>query len=170
MRLTNKTKRIYTNKGHTMMELLFYISFFILFSLIVINSLINMAGSFRETTVYAEFLESGNIVERIAREIRQANSISAISSTDLVLNSTDSGGTAKTVEIVLSGSNIQFLENGSLVGNLNTANTSVTALTFTQITTTQGAAIKIAITVQSSSDKLGRAITFYNTIGLRGSY
>src|SRR3989338_6514577 len=157
-------------KGYAILELLFYIAFFAILSLVVINAMIVMTRSFRETSIQGELIQSGVIMERISREVRQAYNISSISSTDLNLNSTDSGGANKTVEFLLSGTDIQLLENGVLTGNLNTPNIAVTALTFTQVTTTKGKAVKVALTVKSNNDALARTQDLYDTIVLRGIY
>ncbi len=155
--------------GYALLELLFYISFFAILSIAVINSMITMTKAFRETTIQAELLQSGSIIEKISRDIRQADSISSISSTDLKMNTT---GVDTVVEFKLVGSDIQFLENGSSTstGNLNTPNIVVTALSFTQITTNAGKAVRVTMSVRSTSDALGRTVDFYDTIALRGSY
>jgi len=157
-------------KGYAILELLFYIAFFAILSLVVINAMIVMTRSFRETSIQGELIQSGVIMERISREVRQAYNISSISATDLNLDSTDNGGANKTVEFLLSGTDIQLLENGVLTGNLNTPNIAVTALTFTQVTTTKGKAVKVALTVKSNNDALARTQDLYDTIVLRGIY
>ena len=157
-------------KGYAILELLFYIAFFAILSLVVINAMIVMTRSFKETSIQGELIQSGVIMERISREVRQAYNISSISATDLNLDSTDNGGANKTVEFLLSGTDIQLLENGVLTGNLNTPNIAVTALTFTQVTTTKGKAVKVALTVKSNNDALARTQDLYDTIVLRGIY
>ncbi len=156
--------------GYAILELLFYISFFAVLSIVVINSMIIMTKAFRETTIQAELVQSGGIMERMSREIRQAYGINTISGSDLKLNTTDSVGANKTVEFALSGTDVHFLENNTLTGNLNTPNIVVTALSFTQITGTVGNAIKVTLSVRSTSDSLNRVVNFYDTIVLRGSY
>ncbi|OGI95138.1 hypothetical protein A3A03_01805 [Candidatus Nomurabacteria bacterium RIFCSPLOWO2_01_FULL_40_18] len=156
--------------GYAVLELLFYISFFAVLSLVVINAMITMAKSFRETAIQAEFMQSGNIMERISREIRQAYNISLISGSDLVLNTKDDAGVDKTVEFLLSSTNLRLIENGVLTGNLNTPNISVTAVTFTQITTAKGKAVKVTMTLVSQNDTLNRSQNFYDTVVLRGIY
>ena len=47
--------------------------FFSIMVLLVINSMVTMAKSFRETSIYGEFVQSGSIMERIVREIRASN-------------------------------------------------------------------------------------------------
>src|SRR3989338_4925910 len=99
-------------KGYAILELLFYIAFFAILSLVVINAMIVMTRAFRETSIQGEVIQSGVIMERISREVRQAYNISSISATDLNLDSTANGGANKTVEFLLSGTDIQLLENG----------------------------------------------------------
>lgn len=159
-----------SKKGYAIIELLFYIAFFTLLSLVAINAMVVMTRAFRETAIQSELLQSGNIMERITREIRQAYGINAISASDLTLNTKDAAGADKTVRFFLSGTNLQMLENGVLTGNLNASNISVTAATFTQINTLKGKAVKIFLTVKSDNDKLNRTKDFYNTVVLRGGY
>jgi hypothetical protein len=159
-----------TSAGYAALELVFYISLFAVLSIVVINAMITMSKSFRETTRQAELVQSGTILERISREIKGAYDIGSIGSTDLVLNTKDSGGANKTVEFSLSGSNVQLTENTVFTGNLNAPSIAVTALTFSQVTTTQGKAVKVAITVKSVSDPLARTEDFYDTVVLRGYY
>jgi len=159
-----------TKHGYAILELLFYIVFFSILSLVVINAMITMARIFRETTVYAELVQSGVIMERIGREIRTSYDISSISSSDLALNTTDSIGANKTIRFLLSGTDLQFFENAVLTGNLNTPNIVVTGLTFSQITTVQGKTVKVVLSLRSSNDKLNRVQDFYDTIVLRGGY
>lgn len=153
-----------------MLELLFYIGLFAIIAILVINALFSMTRGYRETTIYSELLQSGNIMERITREIRQATGINTISSNDLKLDTKDEAGASKTVEFALSGTNIQLLENNAFVGNLNSPDIAVTALTFTQITTTTGKAVKVSLTVRSNHDAQGRSFDFNDTVVLRGNY
>jgi len=167
----NKNKNgLPAQAGYAVLELLFYISLFAILSLVVINTMITMAKSFKETALQAEWVQSGTIIERISREIRQAYDINSISSSDLKLNTKDISGANKIVEFLLSSSNVQLLENNIFIGNLNTPKIVVTGLTFTQITTAKGKAVKILLTIKSTNDILNRTQDFYDTIVLRGSY
>jgi len=164
------TKNNKTKHGYVLLELLFYISFFTILSLLAIDAIITMARSFRETSIQAELARSGTIMERIGREIRASYDVGAISGNDLTLNTRNDTGANKTVKFSLSGSDLELLENGVLTGNLNTPNIDVTALSFTQITTAKGKAIKILLTVKSVNDTLVRTQDFYDTVVLRGDY
>lgn len=156
--------------GYAILELLFYITFFSIMALLVINSMVTMARSFRENSVYGELVQSGTIMERMVREIRASYDVVSITATSLKLNTKDAVDADKTIEFVLSGNNIQFLENGVLTGNLNTPNIIVTSLSFTQINTVKGEAIKISLSLRSTNDVFNRVQDFYDTITLRNSY
>ena len=158
------------NHGSTILETLFYVTFVAVLSIVVINAMITMTKAFKETSVQRELIESSTIMEKISREIKQSYSINTISASDLKLNTKDDAGANKTVEFLLSGSNIQYLENDALTGNLNTANISVSNLSFTEITTTAGKAVKISFTLSSIHDSLSRTYDFYDTSVLRGGY
>lgn len=165
----NKTK-IKTENGYAVLELLFYITFFAIFSLVVIDAMIMMSRSFKETSIQAQFVQSGVIMERMSREIRSSYGISSISGSDLVLNTKDSANINKTVEFKFVSPNIQLWDAGNNIGNLNSPNIVVTDLVFTQITTAKGKAVKILLTIKSNNDALGRTQDFYDTVVLRGDY
>ena len=95
----SKIIKIKKESGYTVLELLFYVAFFGVLSILAINAMISMGKSFREATIQAEFVQSGTILERIGREIRQAYDIDLTSTnTDLKLNTKDSAGVNKTME------------------------------------------------------------------------
>lgn len=156
--------------GYAILELLLYTSFFAVLVLVVINAMIVMTQAFRETTLSGEWVQSGVVMERIAREIRSSCDVSLASGGDLKLNTKNAVGAEKTVEFLLSGSNVQLLENNIFTGNLNAPNIIITNLTFTQITTTEGKAVRVLLTLKSGNDKYDRPVDFYDTVTLRGSY
>ncbi|MFA5932167.1 MAG: hypothetical protein WC793_02210 [Candidatus Paceibacterota bacterium] len=156
--------------GYSVVELIFYIAIFSVVSIVVIDAMIVMARSLKETSLQNEFIQNGTIMERVSREIRASYAIGSIGPTDLVLNTKDNSGANKTVEFLLSGSNLQLLENGTLTGNLNAPSISISNLIFTQITTAKGKAVKVSFSIQSSNDLSGRIQNFYDTVVLRGYY
>ncbi len=158
------------NSGFTVVEILFYIVIFVALSVVVINSLLVMTKSFKETTILTSLTSNGNIMESITREVKQANSIHTITANTLKLNTTDSGGAPRTVTFSLSGTNVQFSENDVVIGNLNSATVAVNSLSFTQITTAESRAVKISMTIRSTNDALSRTYEFYDTAVLRGLY
>ncbi|MFA4975456.1 MAG: hypothetical protein WC839_01080 [Candidatus Paceibacterota bacterium] len=172
LKIKNKTHflKFKRNSGYAILETVFYIALFAILTVAVIDALLTMTKSFKETSIHAELMQGGDIMEKISRETRQAYGINAITSTSLKLNTKDSAGTNKTVEFSLSGLDIRFLENDTFIGNLNTQNISISNITFTQINTAKGVAIKVFLTIRSLYDSLNRDRDFYNTIVLRGSY
>jgi Tfp pilus assembly protein PilE len=165
-----KFKNQNQQKGSSLVELVFYISIFTILVLVVINAIIVMSKSFKETTVHATLESGGAIMERMSRQIKQASSITSISPTDLVVVTKDQNGNAETVEFVLSGSNINFLQNGASTGSLNSPNLAVSDLFFTRVTTAKGDVVKISFSVSSVNDSLNRTADYYNTVVLRGDY
>ncbi|MFM7088617.1 MAG: type II secretion system protein J [Candidatus Paceibacterota bacterium] len=157
-------------KGFTLVEMIFYIAVFSAVSLILIRAVLIMVASFRETQVVADINQTNQIMERISREIRQADSIQTISSTNLKLNTTDTAGNPATITFTLSGTNLELRENDVLVGNLNPSTISVTALSFIQQVMIHSTGVKVTMTIQSSRYGVVKTENFYNTLVLRGSY
>lgn len=164
-------KFLYKNqKGFTLIEMLFYVALFSVVSLILIKAIITMVGSFRETQITSDINQANQIIERVSREIRQADGINTISGSNLKLDTTDASGNPATITFTLSGTNLELRENDVLIGNLNSTNVAVNSLSFTQITTTQSTAVKLTMTVQSNRYGSTRTANFYDTLVLRGSY
>lgn len=167
----NKIKKhISTRSGYAVLELLFYISFFILLSLVVIDAMITMAKSFRETEIYTDLIQSSTIMEKITRDLRQANDFSFTSGI-LVINTKDDAGSPKTITYTYANPNIQITDSvlGNL-GNLNAPNITVTNFNVTTTTTTMGKAATILLVVKDNNDASGREVDFNDTIVLRGDY
>lgn len=167
---------IQNKKGYSIIEMLVYLALFAAISIVVINAYITIFGSFTTTRVNRDLLESGSTtMERISREIRQAKNIDVVNSTlssspgVLQLNSTDSGGVAQVIKFSVTSGALNIYKDGTLVGNLLGQNVSVTSLIFRRITTTNGEAIKIELTLQSVQNN-NRSENFYDTIVLRGEY
>ncbi len=158
------------NKGFSLIETLFYISLFAIVSLILVRATLTMISAFRDTQVTADINQTNQVLERISREIRLANSVNTISSSSLKLNTEDSSDNPKTITFTLNGTNLELRENDVLTGNLNSTNLAISALNFTQITTTNSIAIRITMTVKSNRYGSTRTEDFNNTLVLRGSY
>lgn len=159
-------------KGYALLEIIFYISIFSVLTLTVMDAIIVMTKAFKETSIQTDFVQSSAIMERISREIRQANGINSINNNgnNLILDTKDDAGNNKTVEFLLSGSDLQLKENDILTGNLNIPNIIITNLSFSQIITTKGLAVRVIFNARSSRDGLNRVEDFYDTIVLRGKY
>ncbi len=158
------------NQGYALLEAVFYVSLFAIFSIAIINSLAVMTKSFKEAAIYRDLAQGGVIMERISREVKNSKSIAAITGTNLKINTVDHDGANKTVEFSRSGSALRFLENDVFTDNLNSPNTLISSVSFTQINTNMGTAVKIFVSVSSERDPAGRTADFYDTVVLRGDY
>ncbi len=169
--------KINKNKGYSLIEIVVYLAIFSALSVLVINSFIVILGSFNTTRANRDLLQSGSkTMERLSREIRQAESVDLVHSTlgsspgVLQLNSRDSAGTPMTVRFAIASGNLNLYENGTLVDNLVMENISPTSLIFRRIATTNSEAVKIELTVQDTSSTSTKTENFYNTVILRGTY
>ena len=159
-------------KGFSIVEILVYLAIFTALSILVINSFITILSSFDITNMNRKLLESGTIsMERISREIRQAESVNAITtSTALVLNSHDNLESDMVIKFINEDGKLNFYKNDNLEGNLLGQNISVTNLIFSRITTAKSEAVRIIMTLQYSGENNIKSENFYDTIILRGGY
>lgn len=157
-------------RGYAILELIFYVSFFAVLSIAVISSMLTMSRSFKETAVFLKASRGAEIIERMVRETRNANTINTISATSLKLNTTNEAGVATTMEFTLAGTDIELRENNSLVGDLDAPNIIVESLSFTEIITTAGKAVKMQLSISLADDPSSRMFDFYDTVVLRGNY
>lgn len=155
-----------------MIELLFYLSLFGVFSIAVINSIIVMGKSFQQTNINTDFIQSLHIVERISRDIKNSYSIHALGSGDITLNTRhEITNTPILRRYKFTNGNVELYENEVLIGNINNVHTDIDTLTFTRIDTARGTAVKIFLQVSSNRDpSLARTEDFYTTVVLRGDY
>lgn len=169
----NKQKQ----NGYSLVEIIVYLAIFSAISVLVINSFIVVASSFSATRTNRDLLESGSkSIERMAREIRQAtsvdvtNSVLATSPGVLQLNSVDSSGTAVLIKFNVLNGALNMYEGGNLVGNILGQNITASSLIFRRISSANGEAVKIELTLTDSISKDSQTANFYDTIILRGKY
>ena len=169
-------KKIKKN-GYSLVEIIVYLAIFTTLSVLVINSFVIVLGAFNTTRSNRNLLESGSLaMERISREIRQASSVDIANSVMgsnpgvLQLNSTNSAGTTMIMKFVVGNGALNISKDGVLIGNLLGQNILVDNLIFRRITTTNGEAVKIELTLEDSGSKISRLENFYDTIILRGAY
>lgn len=165
-------------QGFTLVETLIYVSLFAVLSVFLINSLLIMMSSYTTVRANNDILDAAhNSYERLSREIRSAQSIDNIVSVFgvnpgiLKLNTTDSSGSSITEQFNLNSGtgNLEFTNNGTLVGDLNGGHVEITSLIFRKITTAVGSAVKIEMTIQSGRMP-SLSMDFTDTIVLRGDY
>ncbi len=163
--------------GYSIIEILVYLAIFTALSIVVINSFIVILSSFNTTNMNRKLLESGSVVmERMSREIRQANSVDIAGSSFgsspgvLQLNSTDESNNGIVIKFAVVDQALNLYQDGNLLGNLLGQNVSITSLIFRKISTTNSEAAKIEMTLQYSKGQMIKSVNFYDTIVLRGGY
>lgn len=164
-------------KGFSLVEMLFYIALLSLALLAVTETLILVTRSYGNLrSVQRIEQEAGVSLERMVREIRDAQSVNGASSVfdshpgKLLLNTTNASGATRTVEFFLDNGKLSLKENGVVLGALTSAKTGVTNLIFRTITTARSQAVKIEMTLQSGNGSALRTEHFYATAVLRDSY
>lgn len=162
-----------SKKGYTLLETVVYVGIFIVILVAVLDMLVTLSKSFARVRAYNEVRVSGmNAMERMAREIRTAASRdSGSEDDDLLLNTTDSVGTPKIVELYWDTTvkNVNIVDDGVNKGSLTGSSTEVTSLLFRNASTTKGDVIKIEMIVRSKKIT-NVAVNFYDTIIMRGGY
>lgn len=164
-------------RGFSLVEMLFYVVILSLSLIAVMQTLMVLTRSYGVLrSVQRIEREASTAMERMIREIRDANDIDDAGSVlgtnpgELLLRSTDSSGTARTVEFYLDGGKVSLRENGVVSGLLTTAKATVSNLVFRKITTTNSKGVKIEMTITTGSGPSAQSENFYATAVLRDSY
>lgn len=164
------------NKGFTIVELLVYMAVFAFISILVINMFLSISRAFVEIKANHELAQSSSaVLERMTREIKWANGIDGASTLGtspsvLILNGTDSSGSARVATFNVSSSKVNFTENATSFGSLLTNNVTASNFMVRQITTTISSAVRIEVTLTFTRGSIVRTENFYTTVALRGGY
>ena len=160
--------------GYSLVEMIIYVSILSIISLLAINTILSFGPSYHALLAYRSAENSGIVsIERMSRDIRSANSVNTGNSTlgtspgVLTLVST-SNGISTTTKFYLQNNILKVDVNGAYSGPLSLSNTSVTNLVFNLLTSTEGNAVKVDMTVQSTSSPATKTKTFHSTIILKG--
>lgn len=159
--------------GFSIIEIIIYISIFSLISIVVINSFILTMSLFSVIRTNHDLLDSGSIsMDRISHEIRQAKSIDVANSTPeiLQLNSTDISGNPVVIKFAKENNTLNLYKDSTLVGSLLIQNVILNSISFNQILTTNGEAVKIKMVIQDTRSRENKIENFYDTVVLRGKY
>ena len=163
--------------GFSLVEMIIYLAFFAILSILAINATILVMKSFYSLRLDENINQSATTaMERMSREIRNAydvNTVSSILDTSpgmLTLLTRSYGGTNTIIVFYVDASNqphmsIDGVDNGPLVSKTIT----VTNLVFHLLTGPKSMAVKIEMTLHDSHSTIAKSIKFYDTIVLRGS-
>ena len=162
--------------GFTLVEMIIYIAFFAVLSVLAIESTIIVMKSFYSIRLTQNINQSATVgLERMSREIRNAYDIDTTQSTfgvnpgRLTLRTKDAGGANTTIEFYVSGSQLFIKEGVVDRGSLMTKNAVLTNLVFRQIANPNSRAVKIEMAIRDTRGVLQKDVNFYDTIILRGS-
>lgn len=163
--------------GFSLVEILFYTAILAVALVAVMQTLVVIVRSYGVLRASQRIEQEATAsMERIVREIRDASSVDDAGSVlgsspgELLLNTTDAAGTAKTVEFYLDSGRLSLKENGVVSGLLSSSKTSVSNLVFRKITTARSAGVKIELTFKSGVGIASSTESFYGTAVLRDSY
>lgn len=171
---TNMKQRSYT-KGFSLIEMLVYVSVMTVIFLIVVQTVLLFTSSYHRLTALRTLDHSASdSMERMTRDIRNATSVDALNSVF--------GGTTGSLSVVANLNSVstttkfylvsQALDvsiNGSLIGPLTNTPVSVTALTFTSLTSANTTAVKVDMTLVVTDGPVTLSKKYHTTIILKGS-
>jgi Tfp pilus assembly protein PilW len=166
-----------TSSGASILEMLVYVGILVIIVAAVGSAVLALSRVYRSIVSEQQIEEGGQTaLERILRETRGASSIDSVNSTfasttgKLTLNTTDSSGSATTVQFYISGQSLRVKEMGSDIGPLVPSGAKVTRFYLYSISTSVSSAVKVELTVESGTSTSYRSKNFYGTAVLRGSY
>ncbi len=154
--------------GFTFIELLLYIALFT----ILLFALIPFTWAGIQTGVKSMVQQEVNdharyISERLGYEIRNASGINSVSSSVISL-ATSTPVTNPTV-ITYSAGNLTVQQGASVAANLNSTNTTITALNFTNLTASTSATKQIQYTFTLAANFSSTAQSYQDTTSIEGS-
>ena len=165
-------------RGFTLVEMVIYVAFFAVLSVLAMNATILVMKSFYTLRISQSISQSATTaLERMSREIRSATSIdltnSSLSPTDpgrLTLNKKNASGAVYPIEFYVNAGKLNLRDNDIDKGSLLTKTVTITRLVFWVVTTPSGSkAIKIEMTLRDSRSSITKTVKYYDTIVLRGT-
>ena len=170
------------SSGFTLVEMIIYIAFFAMLSVLAINATIMVMKSFYTLRINQSISQSATTaLERMSREIRNAYNIDTANSTlgtspgRLTLMTKDDLGALTTVEFYnTAGNQVNMKVGGVDQGSLMTKTVTATNLVFHSMnngtaTTTNSKAVKIEMTLTDNRSGISKTVKYYDTLVLRGS-
>lgn len=171
-----------SQKGFTLVEMIIYVAFFAMLSVLAINATIMVMRSFYTLRINQSISQSATTaMERISREIRNAYNVDTANSTLgtspgrlTLLTKTDTGTLTTSEFYVTAGNQINMKAGGVDQGSLMTKTVTATNLVFRLITTSNASttiskAVKVDMTLADNRSGVSKTVKYYDTIVLRGS-
>jgi type II secretory pathway pseudopilin PulG len=158
-------------QGYSLIELIIYLAIFIVLSVILINSLVSAMRTYATAESYRVLQNNGELImERLTREVRDADSISTgtvyeINPGELVLSRTDTDLSVHAVTVDVENGTVIIDDNGTS-GPLSTSEVTISSLVFHHITTSVSEGVRIELTLATAKGYSNSA-SFYTTVLLR---
>lgn len=162
------------NKGFTLFEMIIYIAVIGMMFAVTIHTIVSFTQSYRRLAVLRSLDRSAvTILERMTRDIRNANSVDAAQSVFVTNPGTlavvqTSGSNSTTTRYYTQSGQMLLDINGAYVGPLTLNSAQVNSLVFQQMTGTS-TVIRIDLTLQATSGGVTRTKPFHSTVILKGS-
>ncbi|HKY73798.1 MAG TPA: prepilin-type N-terminal cleavage/methylation domain-containing protein [Patescibacteria group bacterium] len=153
-----------SKNGFTLIEIIIYVAILSIFIGGAIQFAWNVIYSRTKTLEYQNVTQNARlIVERISLEIRNASSINSIGASSISLASDDSSRNPTVID--LSGGRVQvgYGSSGSCPTSspcfLTDSNINVSSLTFTNLSASYSANVRVVVVVGDTADRLEYRIT-----------
>lgn len=159
----------YVNRGFTYIELLIYMSIVTLMMTTLIPFAWNIIEGGAKSATQQEVISNARYIsERLKYEIRNASGINSVSATSISLISS---GSANPTVIDLSEGDIRIKQGTGDAVNLNSQDASISALTFTNYTSTSSATkhIQFVFTVNANYPGAGQRQEYNTSTTMEGS-
>lgn len=157
-------KKIFKNKGFSLIETLFYLSVFTVVSLAAINAMISLANVLRVSTVNNELVEGGFVLETISK-IASTSVGGGVVDDELILTK----DTGEEYKFVFSDNDVLMYKDDVLVGKLNPIHITINSFDVTVLSTPNGKALKTSISFNHKNN-VAKVENLHNTVLLQGVY
>lgn len=172
-----KSNKKIQKTGVTLVETVVYVTLLAMLTTVTVTSLVLLNKSLQGIILGRIVNDTAQeVMEKITREIRVANSVDTLESSlginpsILVLHSTDTAGDAVEIKFEILASTLEFYRDGSLVGPLTPRQVTIDELIFDHIITPESEAVKVSLVLQAQKGSTNIEETFSTTVLLRGSY
>lgn len=156
-----------SQSGYSLVELLVYIGLFVLISMVLVQSLISVVRTYAQAARYRALQTSGELtMERIVREVRSANTLTASGCATTLGSLTIVDNSGETTIVTVSDGRMQLSANGGAPEALSSSEVVVEEFIVCPITTPVGMGVKSTLTLTTTGNNPVRA-TFSSTIGIR---
>lgn len=163
-----------TKSGFSLVEMIIYVSLLVVIFLIVVNTILSFTGSYQSLRAMRVLDHSSvSAMERMTRDIRSATIVDTGNSTlgsnpGVLTLTTTLGSVSTTTKFYLQSGVVKVDVNGVYSGPLTLADTSVTNLVFTKLTSSISSAVKIDLTISATVGTTTKTRKYHSTVILRG--